>query len=234
MGLRADVEGLEPGGRVTLYELDATAIGGELYRFHGYAQSGPIWWKGAEYSPWPITAEGFEMDGTGGSPVPRLSVGDHGGFVTALCLYLDDLAGARLTRRQTLARYLDAQNFPEGNPEANPDEEFPESVWQIECKADQQPGELVAFELSSALDFEGVKLPRRQVVANVCGWLAIGGYRGANCGYTGPPVADEYDVITTDAARDRCGGRVRSCKLRHGENAELPYGSFPAAGLIRN
>lgn len=233
MPLLADIQTLEPGGRVTLYELDATLIGGELQRFHGYAQTGPIWWQGEAYQPWPIQAEGFELDGSGSGSGPRLSVGNVGGSITALCLYLDDMVGAKLTRRQTLARYLDAANFAEGNPEADPAEEFPPSVWFIECKTDED-AETVSFELSSPLDFDGVQLPGRQIVANVCGWLTKGGYRGPNCGYIGPPVADENDIITTDAALDRCGGRVRSCKLRFGEHGELPYGSFPAAGLVRS
>lgn len=233
MALLADIQSLEPGGRVKLYELDATAIGGELYRFHGYAQSAPIWWQGNEYSPWPITAEGFAMTGSGAGASPTLTVGNVGGFITALCLYLDDLAGAVLTRRQTLAHYLDAANFEGGNPEADPLEELPPEVWFIECRSGETK-EAVTFELSSPTDYNGVQLPARQIVANVCSWLVRGGYRGPYCGYNGPPVADEDDIITTDAALDRCGGRVGSCKLRFGEHGELPYGSFPAAGLVRS
>jgi hypothetical protein len=37
----------------------------------------------------------------------------------------------------------------------------------------------------------GVVLPRRQIIANVCQWK----YRGAECGYTGPPVADANDNL---------------------------------------
>lgn len=32
---------------------------------------------------------------------------------------------------------------------------------------------------------------------------------------------------------ERCGKRLSSCKIRFGENEELPFGSFPAAGLVR-
>jgi len=53
------------------------------------------------------------------------------------------------------------------------------------------------------------------------------------CGYTGPAVADANDVPTTDPSRDQCGGRVGSCKLRFGADKPLPYGGFPAAGLVR-
>jgi len=45
---------------------------------------------------------------------------------------------------------------------------------------------------------------------------------------------DSDDVATDDPARDQCGGRVRSCKLRFGQDKPLPYGGFPAAGLLRS
>jgi lambda family phage minor tail protein L len=46
-------------------------------------------------------------------------------------------------------------------------------------------------------------------------------------------VADEYDIITTDAARDKCGKRLQSCKLRFGANNPISFGGFPAAALVR-
>lgn len=232
MPITADIQTLEPGTLVTLYELDATPLGGELYRFHPHAQSESIWWQGNEYSPWPIIAEGFEMTGQGQQPMPTLTVGNVDGFITALVIYFDDLVGSKLTRHRTLGRYLDAVNFAGGNPEADPDEELPPDVWYIERKITED-NTAIKFELASALDFMNVQLPRGQIVANVCRWLSIGGYRGPYCGYSGPPVATEADIITTDAARDKCGGRLGSCKLRFGQTKPLPYGSFPAAGLIR-
>ncbi|MOA68760.1 Phage minor tail protein L [compost metagenome] len=59
-----------------------------------------------------------------------------------------------------------------------------------------------------------------------------GGYRGADCGYTGAARFDEHDEPTSDPAKDRCGGRLSSCKLRFGEHSELPHGGFPAVSLI--
>ncbi len=41
---------------------------------------------------------------------------------------------SRIIRRQTLAKYLDATNFEEGNPSADPAEHFPDEVWFIERK----------------------------------------------------------------------------------------------------
>lgn len=229
MSILSDIQTLEPGALVELFDLDATVIGGDMLRFHGYTQVGSIWWQGNEYDPWPIQAEGFAVQGEQ-LPTPRLSVGNVDGSITALCLYLEDIVGAKVTRRRTFGRYLDAANFGGVNLEADPGQEFPVDIWYIERKTSETP-EVVSFELSSALDFNNVQLPRRQIVANVCWWLGSSGYRGADCGYTGGPVAKADDTATDNPALDRCGGRLSSCKLRFG-NGQLPFGSFPAAGLI--
>lgn len=226
MPINSDVQSLEPGSLVELFEVDASALGAEIYLFHASLVEGPIFFQGKEYSPWPMEASGFEMTGTAKQPTPTLSMGNVNGFITSLCIYFQDLIGSKLTRRRTMAKYLD------GMPTADPDEEFPPDVWYVERKA-LENSTTVQFELSSPLDFAGRQLPRGQIIANTCRWLTIGGYRGPYCGYNGPPVATEFDVITTDASKDKCGGLPRSCKLRFGELNELNYGSFAAAGLIR-
>lgn len=232
MSIASDIQKLEPGALVELFELDATMQGGDVLRFHAHTQVGSIWWQGNEYSPWPIQAEGFARTGQGQQPAPTLSVGNVDGSISALCLFLNDLSGARLTRRQTLGKYLDAVNFVDGNPTADPSEELAPEVWIVEQKTEES-SDVVAFELSSPLDFSEAQLPRRQIVANVCVWLTIGGYRGPYCGYTGTAYFDKNDNPVADPAVDRCGGRLGSCKLRFGANNPLPYGSFPAADLIR-
>lgn len=232
MSINADVQKLEPGALVELFELDASAQSGDILRFHGYTQLGSIWWQGLEYSGWPVQAEGFARTGDGQQPAPTFSVGNVDGSISSLCLFLDDMVSAKVYRRRTLGKYLDAINFPNGNPEADPDEQLPTELWYIEQKTSETT-EAVTFELASALDFSGEQLPRRQIVANVCLWLTIGGYRGPNCSYTGTAFFDKDDNPVADPSLDRCGGRLSSCKCRFGENNPLPYGSFPAADLIR-
>lgn len=414
--ITADAQQLEPGGRVTLYELDASSFGADQLFFHQHLQSGVIWWQGQEYGPWPIKAEGFGRTGDQ-PPTPKLSVSNIDGRITALCLMFGDLVGARVIRRQTLVKYLDVKNFPgqnylrqsanpasptwatngsitktvlpvrvidgisfqgvslsslaanwdrvenvvvggvvpgdvivatcyiglsvEGsarimmrsaaspdvqsivnfvrqpsgevkwsastafgvaevlkleeiepnvlkivilwtvavagttarlgigpnvvgrtmqvygaqvekqanpqgffvptggaavtdgyNPTADPNEHFQDEVWFIERKTSEDK-ETVEFELTTAIDLNGEQLPGRQIIAGVCGALIRGGYRGPYCGYTGPAVADANDVPTTDPSRDQCSGLVRGCKLRYGADKPLPYGGFPAAGLLR-
>ena len=233
MSIYAEIQKLEPGEWIELFELDATIIGGDVLRFHGYTRVGAIWWQGEEYSPWPIQVEGFAKLSDGQQPTPTLKVGDIDGSITALCLFLQGLAGARLTRRQTLGKYLDAANFPEGNPEADSTAELPPELWFIEQPKEQRPLEFITFALSSALDFGDAQLPGRQIIANVCGWLGRGGYRGPFCGYTGSAMFDRDDNPVADPALDKCGGRLSSCKARFGADNPLPFGSFPAADLIR-
>lgn len=221
MTLAYDVQTLEPSGLVELFELDASILGGGVLYFHGYTQVGSVTWKGVEYSPWPIKVEGFEAT-TDQPPQPTLSVGNVDGSISILCYQFADMVGTTLTRRRTLSKYLD------GQPEADPTQELPADIWLVERKSSEDK-EIVQFELSSPMDFGGVQLPRRQIIANQCPWA----YRSTECGYTGGPVAKIDDSATSDPALDRCGKRLSSCKLRFGTNGQLPFGGFPAAALIR-
>ncbi|MFW8567077.1 phage minor tail protein L [Orrella sp. 11846] len=235
-----DVQKLVPGNLVTLYEIDCRAIGGDVERYHNH-NDGEIVWQGHSYHPWAIEAKNFARTGEGQQPRPELTVGNIGvddegepitGVVTALCLALDDLIGAKVTRKRTFAKYLDAANFPDGNPSADPNEHLPDEQWLVSRRKLETP-QAVTFELTSPLQFDGARLPSRPVIAGVCGWLLIeapfGGYRGAYCGYTGAQMFDEDGNPVTDPSLDRCGGRVSDCKKRFGEHNQLSYGSFPSA-----
>jgi lambda family phage minor tail protein L len=229
--IESDQQKLEPGAIIELFELDGTAFGADYMRFHGHSD-GLIVWNGEDYGPWAIKAEGFARTGAQ-PPRPRLSVGNINGSISSLCMLYEDLVGAVLIRRRTFKKYLDAVNFPGGiNPDADPDQQFPAELWFVDRKTNETP-EAVEFELASAMEFSNAQLPGRLIIANVCSWLAIGGYRGPNCTYSGPPVAKRDDTPTADPLLDRCGGRLTSCKLRFGEAGKLPTGAFPAAGLIR-
>lgn len=226
MTINADVQTLEPGALFTFFVLDASIFGGGVIHFHGM-NDGPLYWQGQMYSPWPITATGFSRT-SDQQPVPKLMVGNIDGSISLLCMTYEDLLGATLIRRRTFKRYLDAANFPDGNPTANPTEEYTPEVWFIERKS-SETREAVEFELSSALDFQGVRLPRRQIIANQCSFK----YRGPYCNYTGPAVADVLDNPTSDPALDDCGHKLSSCKLRIWPDSILNFGGVPAAGLIR-
>lgn len=231
MTITADIQSLEPGARFMGFELDASRMGADQLFFHAHRQETPIFWQGQAYGPWPVEATGFARTGDQ-PPTPRLKVGNIDGSITAMCLMFGDLVGARLIRRQTLVKYLDAVNFPGGNPTANPTEHFQDEIWFIERKA-AETDEYIEFELSTAADLNGEQLPGRQIIAGTCGHLIRGGYRGPYCGYTGSACFDINDNPVDDPALDVCAGLLRSCKRRFGENEELPYGGFPAAGRLR-
>jgi lambda family phage minor tail protein L len=243
MTIISDIQGLEPGAKITLYELDTTALGGDLRRFHGYRQQGSIFWQSHEYVPWSIEDAGFAKEGTNQQPTPTLRVGNVGvdgsgnpiaGVISSLCILLDDLVGAKLTRHFTLGAYLDAVNFPGGiNPSADPTQEFPQEVWYVEQKTGES-SEVVEFTLASALDFNGVQLPARQIINNSCSWLRMGGYRGQYCNYSGTNKFDVNNNVVTDPSLDVCNGTLTACNLRFGANNVVNFGSFPAAGLLGN
>ncbi len=221
MTITADVQQLEPGALIELFEVDCTAVGGDVLRFHAHLQSGPITWQGAEFSPWPITAQGFERSGNASQPAPTLTVANVDGSVSSLCVSLADLTGAKVRRHRTLAQYLD------GQPGADPTAHMPIELWIVEQKTSETNVQ-VEFTLASALDFSGRQLPNRQVLATLCPqeWT----YRGPICGYTGTAYFDANNNPTDDPSKDVCGRRLSSCKCRFGANAALPFGGFPAAG----
>lgn len=229
--ITSEIQKLAPSAVIELFVLDATNIGGEVFRFHAgtNALRGKVVWQGNEYLPFPIQVTGFEYNGTGQLPRPKVVVANLTGVITTLLLELDDLLGAKFIRKRTLAKYLDAVNFGGGvNPSADATAEFAEDVYYVDRKASENR-DLVEFELAASFDLQGIRLPRRQIIQNICPWR----YRGSECGYTGSAYFDANDNRVGTLAQDVCGKRLASCKARFGEYAELPFGGFPAAGLIR-
>ena len=78
MTITYDVQTLEPGEKVVLYELNSESIGGDILYFHGYQKTGSIWWQGKEYTPWAIQVDGFAKTGDGQQPTPTMQVGNIG------------------------------------------------------------------------------------------------------------------------------------------------------------
>ncbi len=226
----ADLHSLNPGAIIELFEVDASNIpGGGVYRFHAgtNALRQPITWQGEVYSPYPVEVEGFSISTDGKQSRPTLKIANVNGYMGALVRDLEDLVGAVFTRKRTLAKYLDAVNYGGANPTAA-NVAWPDEVFTIEQKKHEDRDWLV-FEMSSPLDLDGLLLPARQIVANLCRW----GYRSTECGYSGGAVAKKDDTATAILAEDDCGKKVSSCKLRNWPDNVLPFGGFPGAGLIR-
>ena len=262
MTLNSDFQKLYVDGLITLFELDARALGAGILRFHGHISyedweriysligSGEllgdesqligevfeqgesrVWyrniiWQGQTFEPMALEVSGLEMRSDGKASAPTLSmannIGGIQGAVSAYCLQFGDFAGAKLKVITTLAKYLDAENFSTGNPTANPSEKR-EQIWFIEQKTSEN-AQQVTFELSNPVDFEGLKIPTRQI-SNYCNWE----YRSEECGYIGSAMFTEKDEPTDNPALDRCNYRTSGCRCR--EN-ELHFGGFPASSMV--
>lgn len=488
----ADIQTLEPKSEIHLYELDVTHLGGDVAYFHAHRQSEPIYWQGKVYQPFPVEASGFAVSGSEAQPTPELMVGDPQGAITTLCALYKDLSKARFTRKRTLLRFLDAENFTKlkdrrvtldpitetqialdapdtsgpvtevirvdnitlvgplgthaltsserqnlvpysydfevpaggfevvypyaqapnndpttlvhggdpmqagvavrgtvaytqgtnytasiyarprspqapnlalvlpsdvfgvarqatvdsqgnagssgtvlnygvqtlpggwfrlwltdmaeltksdgdlrvlmdaapgladgweifglqvenaegptkyistngaarqvvdynvpigktlvlsevpmpgstltydavvrvllGNPEANPNEAFPDDVFYISQKIEQVPNKYIRFQLKSALELDGSYVPSRPIIKNVCGWAMIGGYRGPYCGYTGTAYFDKDDNPVPLREQDECSYRLSGCRARFGRYSPLPFGGFPGTTLTK-
>ena len=118
-----DLQKINPSAIIELFTLttDATLHGSaQTYRFHNGTSlnaNGDIIWAGNQYLKMPIEAEGFAFQ-KGQLPRPTLTISNALGTITAILLNVNqvttgnDLTGATVTRIRTLARYLDAVNFP--------------------------------------------------------------------------------------------------------------------------
>ena len=118
-----DLQKINPSAIIELFTLETTvALHGsaQTYRFHNgtsLLNNGDIVWAGNNYIKLPITAEGFAYQ-RGQIPRPTLTVSNALGTITAILLNVNqvttgnDLTGCTVTRIRTLARYLDAVNFP--------------------------------------------------------------------------------------------------------------------------
>ena len=138
---------INPGAVIELFtlQLDTTLHGSNtIYWFHNGANlnaNGEVVWNGNNYQRFPIQCEGFEYTGTGTLPRPIISVSNILGTLTTIMQDVNqttvgnDLNGAKLTRIRTLARFLDAANFPgNSNPfgTPDPDAEFPREIYTID------------------------------------------------------------------------------------------------------
>ncbi|WP_180181159.1 phage minor tail protein L [Acinetobacter sp. YH01021] len=265
MTLNSDFQKLYIDGLITLFELDARALGAGILRFHGHisyedwerilsttdgfwtaddtsigvkpwevSDTKKTWyrniiWQGETFEPMALEVSGLEMRSDGKASAPTFSMANNTGgiqgAVSAYCLQFGDFAGAKLKVITTLAKYLDAENFSNGNSTAS--NEAKEQLWYIEQKTSEN-AQAVTFELSNPIDFEGLKIPVRQI-SNYCHWCAMGNYRGEECQYTGAAMFTEKDEPTDNPALDRCSGRLSSCRIR---NNEIRFGGFPASSLM--
>ena len=118
----SETQAINPGSLIELFELTTdVALHGSAttYRFHAgtnEVNSGNIIWDGNTYIAIPMEADGFKY-ANGQLPRPTLTISNVTNAITTILLNVNqvtpgnDLTGAVVKRRTTLARFLDAANF---------------------------------------------------------------------------------------------------------------------------
>ncbi len=196
---------------------------------------GIVVFGGVSYMPFPMRVSSYTVSGQGKLPVPRMQI-DNTIFVagmlplgSALVNQYGDLLGAKVTRLRTLQQFLD------GQPNADPTAIIAPDEFLIDRKSLHNK-RTIEFELAAAIDQRGIRLPKRQVLANACQFV----YRRWNgssfvagtCPWAGSTYFTRQGASTTDPAQDGCGKKMTDCKLRY-VNENLPFGGFPGVAPVQ-
>ena len=156
------------------FNINATITNPTVYLFHSGSNikdNTDLIWQANTYTKFPCEAEGFAYTGKGKLPRPTLTFSNLLGNITAIMQLVNqttafsDLTGAKVIRRRTLSRFLDAINFPSSdNPYGTPDPsaELPKEIYFIERKVAENR-DIVQFELVSSFDLIGVGAPKKLV-----------------------------------------------------------------------
>lgn len=228
--IKLELSKLEQNAMIDLFEVDLRGLkdkdgmNGELYRFYAGANEmlNPIVWQGNTYQPFGANATGFSLSGKGPSNRPQLTLANFNGFVTGIANRFDQCLGAIVRRRQVYVQHLDAVNFKDGNTQADPTQEVL-SFFIIE-QLSVLKRDVAVFVLALPTETDNALISSRTIGIH-CGWL----YRSSECGYMGPPVADEKDQPISDPKKDKCSCLISGCKLR---NNTRNYGGFVSVNKI--
>lgn len=228
-----EAQKLAPDALVELYSLDTTMLTniygqpgqGDVLNFcSGTLNQAPVRFNGVSYQPMPIEGTGFEWNGQGKLPMPKLKIASLSGLAAGLTYQYSDLLGAQVTRLRTFARFLD------GQPDADPTAVFEPDIFRIDRKSAQNKA-YVEFELAAIFDQQGVRLPKRQALRDACSYTyrvySQGQVHYGTCPYAGFSAFDAFDNPVPDVTTDACSHRLSGCLLRYGPNAALPFSGFP-------
>ncbi|MEN6621496.1 MAG: phage minor tail protein L [Smithella sp.] len=229
--MAASIQSPSMGALIVLYQLDTTNIGGPIYYFTGTTNPDGsfIQFDGNSYAPIPIETAGWEWNGKGSLPRPRVKLSNVNKTLQGAVNEFSDLLGCKFTRIRTLAEFLETGDNP------NPDATMPIDVYVVERKVAQNKV-FIEWELAASVDQEGKNLPGRQILKDACTHIyrtwngSSFDYANATCPYAGTNYFLQSGVTTTNPALDRCGKRLSDCRLRFGQNNPLYTRAFPGVG----
>jgi lambda family phage minor tail protein L len=181
----------QPTAILDFYQIypDAVKSPNLFIPIHGGSNStNSIFWKGIEYLPTPIEAEGFEINGNGQVSRPKIKIANKDYLMTSLLQNNQDFKNAKIIRKRTFLKYIDDINFDGGNPFGG--ENFYAEISSESFLVSQKTAEnklFVELELTSPLDVDNFEVNDRKILAKYCYWK----YRGQGCNYCGLPVEKE-------------------------------------------
>jgi len=130
------------------------------------------------YVAFPILMDGMEQSSDGAINRPTLTVaniansfsGSSSSKAKSSAGYVyknKDLIGCKITRRQTLQKYLSSGSS------TSPPTEYPKVTYLID-RVGSENNISVNFELSVSYDLEGISIPRRITIGKYCSWMYQG------------------------------------------------------------
>ena len=180
---------------ISLYELE---IDGSTLYFHSENTPNDIVFDGNTYSVFPMFVEGIEITSDGAQNRPHLTLANVNSLLStqvksdlglAADFVIEDLIGARITRRQTLEKYTGAVT----------PYEFPSDVYLLDRIASKN-NLIIQIELANPFDFGGARVPSRILSGKYCPWT----YKGYESSNTNVKSAcfwrDENQYVTTSGS----------------------------------
>lgn len=216
---------------VFTYTMSAIPLADSSGAYHAVTRlNNTMVFDGHDYIPIAVNVTGFEWNGQGTLPTPTLQISNVNRVLASSVNSLKSLVGAKFTRIRTFRKHLDDGSDPD------PTLIFPKEIYRINRKTAQNKVYL-EFQLASALDQEGVKIPGRVCLRNTCThryrmWdpdTLTFDYTRATCPYVGSTYFKATDEVTGDPALDRCSKTLSGCRARFG-TAPLPTRAVPGIG----
>ena len=180
---------------------------------------------GKEFIPLPFEFTKVRKRTTGSLPRPIINMSNIGNVIGVIA---DSLLGHTLRRICTFEKFLDGKST-----ESNPNAHFPIERYRINSIANRDY-QIIAFELTSFLDREGLNMPARTVVRNSCSHTYRKyedrsfsfNYKNVTCPYRGTKYFDKLNFQVTSPEDDDCSRTLNGCRQRFGFSIPLPIGLF--------
>ena len=146
-----------------------------------------------DYEAFPMSMEGIELRGDGAQPRPKVRIPNVESLFLPNSKFdrtsadnlndfeIEDLIGKRLTRRQTLSKYVQVGTGPAPTNAF----QLPKATYIID-RISAKNSFVIELELASPFDLQNIKVPSRTVTGKYCPWV----YKALTTAATD----DEFDV----------------------------------------